>query len=118
MLANNGDLLLQFFASRGIAAQGSRLTSVIKGLHAEIKSRFVQIWADAFDAQLQNPQFEGARASLLAAALDPQTWVLEMHLPDSVAKRVRSELKRLFLAEFKAPTRAHQGNSLLLFCNP
>jgi hypothetical protein len=104
LLANRGEILRASINATGIPIEGSRFNAIVDALLTGLNDRFVNKWSDAFtDANILNHDYESDRLALLAAALDPATWVLEQCVSETVASRVRAYLKRLFMDELNRP---------------
>lgn len=73
----------------------------MKALNTELKSLFLEVWIRAFsDDKIDDPEYRGDRLAMLSAALDPQTWCLDLYLNSDLAARVRVQLKVEFDAEY------------------
>jgi len=100
LLANRGEILRASINVVGIPIEGSRFNAIVDSLLTGLNDRFVNKWTEAFmDANVLDADFESDRLALLAASLDPATWVLEQCVSEAVASRVRAHLKRLFMEE-------------------
>jgi len=101
MLSNHGQLLHDLLATKGINIVGSRFNAIVDGLHAELTTLFVNKWTEAYSAEhIGDPAYEADRLALIACALDPQTWVLEECVSETLAARVKEHLRQLFMAEY------------------
>jgi hypothetical protein len=98
LLSNHGQVLREAVNDLAIPIEGSRFNAIVESLHTGLNDRFVNKWTAAFsEANIADIAYEADRLPLIAAALDPATWVLEQSVTDVVAARVRAHLKRLFL---------------------